>query len=175
MRRGIAPMQSATGRRSFSATSSVKADLPEFVVGAEWWLYVEGADWAHPEGPNTSRTGREHHPVTHVSWNDATAFAQWVGGRLPTEAEWEHAARGGDPNAIFPWGSEEPNDHHFLPCNIWQGAFPHHDSAADGYSGTAPVDFFILTRSGSTICREMSGSGAVIVFGSDHSSGTCGI
>lgn len=113
-----------------------------FVVGAEWWLYVEGADWAHPEGPDTSRTGREHHPVTHVSWNDATAFAQWIGGRLPTEAEWEHAARGGNPDAVFPWGSEEPDDNRFLPCNIWQGAFPQHDSAADGYSGTAPVDSF---------------------------------
>ncbi|WP_163266375.1 formylglycine-generating enzyme family protein [Chelativorans alearense] len=111
------------------------------VVDTPWWLKVFGADWAHPFGPQSSIEGLENHPVTHVSWEDAVAFAEWAGGRLPTEAEWEHAARGGLPRATFPWGETEPTDKTPL-CNIWQGRFPHDNTLADSYFGTAPVDSF---------------------------------
>jgi formylglycine-generating enzyme len=112
------------------------------VAGAEWWCRVEGACWNHPEGPASSVEQRGDHPVTHVSYNDAVAFAAWTGGRLPTEPEWEHAARGGRSGATFPWGDTEPDDETHLPCNIWQGRFPDLNSGRDGYSGTAPARSF---------------------------------
>lgn len=106
---------------------------------ADWWRAVDGATWAHPEGPHSNTDGREDHPVTHVSHTDALAFAAWAGGRLPTEAEWEHAAQGGLNGAKFPWGDVEPDDTDHLPCNIWQGRFPISNTGADGYLGTAPA------------------------------------
>ncbi|MEF0942271.1 formylglycine-generating enzyme family protein [Rhizobium sp. BR 362] len=109
------------------------------VVGAEWWRRIEGANWAAPFGPQTS--AGDDLPVVHVSWQDATDYARWVGGRLPTEAEWEHAARGGLREPIYPWGDEHPTEA-FTPCNIWQGDFPRHDSGADGYAGLAPAISF---------------------------------
>jgi formylglycine-generating enzyme len=118
------------------------ADLVDATApGVEWWCKVNGASWKHPEGPDTSVLEREHHPVVHVSWNDAAAYAKWAGKRLPTEAEWEYASRGGLEQRTYPWGDElTPGGKHL--CNIWQGEFPHTNTADDGYVGTAPGDAF---------------------------------
>ena len=103
-----------------------------------WWAMVPHAYWAQPEGPHSTILDRLDHPVVHVSWNDAKAYCQWSSARLPSEAEWEMAARGGLEQAIFPWGDEltQGGEHR---CNIWQGQFPDINSADDGYCGTAPV------------------------------------
>jgi formylglycine-generating enzyme len=113
-------------------------DLVGSVRGTPWWTAVRGASWRHPEGPLSAIGDRQNHPVVHVSWRDAQAFCRWAGKRLPTEAEWEYAARGGQPRQRFAWG-DELNPRGRWMCNIWQGTFPTRNTAEDGYVTTAPV------------------------------------
>jgi len=111
------------------------------VVGSDWWCRVDGANWRHPEGPGSNIKKRWDHPAVHVSWTDAMTYATWAGKRLPTEAEWECAARGGLVQKRFAWGDElTPEGRH--RCNIWQGIFPTQNTEEDGYSGTAPAKSF---------------------------------
>lgn len=108
------------------------------VLETPWWLVVEGAYWKHPEGPDSNVDERMDHPAVHISWNDANAYCTWAGKRLPTEDEWEFAARGGLEQKTYAWGNElTPGGNHY--CNIWQGEFPKENTAEDGFIGTAPV------------------------------------
>jgi formylglycine-generating enzyme len=133
----LAPDELAPGAAVFTPPPSpISLDNP-----LAWWKFVRGASWRHPLGPNSNITGREKYPVVQIAWADAEAYAKWAGKRLPTEAEWEFAARGGRDRQDYPWGNE------FKPggkwrANTFQGHFPDHNTAEDGYAGIAPVASF---------------------------------
>jgi len=140
----------ATGYRTEAEAFGISAVFHLVVAAAEedivgrsavtpWWLGVRRADWRHPEGPRSDLAGREDHPVVHVTWNDAQAYCRWAGRRLPSEAEWERASRGGLDRARFPWGDELLTPDRRWRTNIWQGTFPTINTQEDGWLTTAPV------------------------------------
>lgn len=123
-----------------------EADVLGGYDNAAWWWAIRHAHWQYPSGTNEPAAALDH-PVSQISWNDARAFAAWAGGRLPTEMEWEHAARGGLEDRRYPWGDDEPTEDE-VRCNIWQGRFPDLNTCTDGYYGTAPVDAFARNPAG---------------------------
>ncbi|KAJ0068910.1 hypothetical protein NL108_014369, partial [Boleophthalmus pectinirostris] len=122
-------------------SEAVKSEISQAVAAAPWWLPVKGANWRHPEGKDSDILERLDHPVLHVSWADAVAYCSWLQKRLPTEAEWECACRGGLKDRLYPWGNKlTPKGQHY--ANLWQGEFPSQNTGEDGFVKTSPVKSF---------------------------------
>jgi hypothetical protein len=121
---------------------------------SQWWQWKQGANWRHPQGPESNIIGKEKYPVVQVSWDDAIAYCKWAGKRLPTEAEWEYAVRGGQKNTIYSWGNS-PIDSINYKCNYWQGSFPNQNDTLDKFYGLAPVKSFTSNPFG---LYDMSGN-----------------
>ncbi|MGE0589834.1 MAG: formylglycine-generating enzyme family protein [Cyclobacteriaceae bacterium] len=119
-------------------TTSTAVNLNDY---SQWWAWTIGADWRHPEGPESNIDNRMNHPVVHIAWTDAKAYAEWAGKRLPTEAEWEWAAASGSSDVVYPWGNE-PAASSASKANFWQGGFPYENLLDDGFFATAPVKSF---------------------------------
>jgi formylglycine-generating enzyme len=130
---------------SLLVASSLVFTAPDHPIAvndaSQWWTWVKGADWRHPQGPSSNIKGKENLPVVHISWDDAQAYCRWSGKRLPTEAEWEWAARGGLNNNIYPWGNEDIETGK-VKANTWQGSFPDKNTVWDRYYNAAAVKSF---------------------------------
>lgn len=132
---GANPEDLVAGSLVFTMTPG-RVRLDDF---RQWWSWIHGADWRHPTGPDSSLDGLEDHPVVHVAYQDAVAYAEWAGRRLPNESEWEYAARGALEGADFTWGADDPQETAEPKANTWQGGFPYENSELDGWTRTSPV------------------------------------
>ncbi|MES1226991.1 MAG: formylglycine-generating enzyme family protein, partial [Bacteroidota bacterium] len=137
----VAPENLVAGSAVFTAPAN-KVALDNYT---EWWTYMHGANWKHPTGANSSIEGKDNFPVVQIAWEDAAAYAKWAGKRLPTEAEWEFAARGGAAGELYTWGNQIKPDNKWQ-ANIFQGSFPDKDLGADGFVGVAPVKSFASNK-----------------------------
>ncbi|MDB4508206.1 formylglycine-generating enzyme family protein [Akkermansiaceae bacterium] len=165
--------------------SSPDQNVELFKPGAEWqwWQFIAGANWQHPTGPTSHIRDKADHPVVCITWEDANAYAEWAGKRLPTEAEWERAARGGHAEQTYVWGNEAKPDPDTWPANIFTGTFPNDDTALDGFKSTAPIksyppnDYGLYDMAGNVWehCRDLYRSDAYDIFTKTGKSPTEGI